>query len=227
MTFGALLAVFWLGLGVPEPAQAQTPPTAVEVAGYSGLHLAAHLGDIAALEAEIGAGADIEALDRSGRRAVHIAAFASREDALHLLAAAGADMDALDRRAYDAVTIAAVAGDLEMLRAALDAGNRADLVASVYDGTALIAAAHLGHWQVVEMLIAAGAPLDHINNIGWTALIEAVVLGNGGPDHQRTVAALVGAGADTMIGDSDGVTPLAMAEARGYSEIAAIIRARQ
>ncbi len=77
------------------------------------------------------------------------------------------------------------------------------------------------------MLIAAGAPLDHINNIGWTALIEAVVLGNGGPDHQRTVAALVGAGADTMIGDSDGVTPLAMAEARGYSEIAAIIRARQ
>ena len=104
-------------------------------------------------------------------------------------------MDALDRRAYDAVTIAAVAGDLEMLRAALDAGNRADLVTSVYDGTALIAAAHLGHWQVVEMLIAAGAPLDHINNIGWTALIEAVVLGNGGPDHQRTVAALVGAGA--------------------------------
>ncbi len=35
----------------------------------------------------------------------------------------------------------------------------------------------------VQHLIDAGAPLDHINNLGWTALVEAVVLGDGGPDH--------------------------------------------
>ncbi len=119
---------FGSALACPSPRRRRRRPRRLRSRVIRGCIWAAHLGDIAALEAEIGAGAEIEALDRSGRRAVHIAAFASREDALHLLAAAGADMDALDRRAYDAVTIAAVAGDLEMLRAALDAGNRADLV---------------------------------------------------------------------------------------------------
>ena len=52
---------------------------------------------------------------------------------------------------------------------------------SPYDGTALIAAAHLGHHEVVRALVEAGAPLDHVNNLGWTALIEAVILGDGGP----------------------------------------------
>ena len=44
----------------------------------------------------------------------------------------------------------------------------------------LIAAAHRGHVDVVRALIAAKAPLNHVNNLGWTALLEAVVLGNGG-----------------------------------------------
>ena len=33
------------------------------------------------------------------------------------------------------------------------------------------------------MLIAAGAPLDHVNNLGWTALMESIVLGDGGTAH--------------------------------------------
>jgi hypothetical protein len=61
------------------------------------------------------------------------------------------------------------------------------LVTSRYDGTALIAAAHLGHDGVVRQLIAAGAPLDHVNNLHWTAVIESIVLGNGGPRHQATL----------------------------------------
>ena len=51
--------------------------------------------------------------------------------------------------------------------------------------------------------MAGGAPLDHMNNLGWTALIEAVVLGDGGPDHVETVRALVKAGADRTIADRD------------------------
>ncbi|GGH41175.1 hypothetical protein SAMN05444007_11821 [Cribrihabitans marinus] len=73
-------------------------------------------------------------------------------------------------------------------------------------------------------LIAGGAPLDHVNNLGWTALIEAVILGDGGPDHIATVRALVEAGAEVSIADRDGVTPLAHTGARGYSDIVAIIR---
>ena len=81
--------------------------------------------------------------------------------------------------------------DLEMLKIALDGGGNPAPSPVRYDGTALIAAAHLGHVEAVKMLIAAKAPLNHVNNLGWTALIEAVVLGNGGADHTATVEALV------------------------------------
>ena len=52
---------------------------------------------------------------------------------------------------------------------------------AAYDGTAPIAAAHLGHDGVVRQLIAAGAPLDHVNNLHWTALIESIVAGRRRP----------------------------------------------
>jgi len=123
------------------------------------------------------------------------------------------------------VTIAAVADDPELMSLALKYGNRSDLVTSIYEGTALIAAAHLGHVEVVQRLIKAGAPLDHVNNLHWTALMEAVVLGDGGPEYIATVEALVQAGANTALADRNGVTPLEHAEQRGYKEIAAIIAA--
>ena len=124
----------------------------------------------------------------------------------------------------DVLTIAAVANDPELVSLALHLGNPPDLITSVYDGTALIAAAHLGHHEVVRRIITGGAPLDHVNNLGWTALIEAVILGDGGPNHVETVRALVKAGADRAIADRDGVTPLQHAQARRYDEIIAILR---
>jgi ankyrin repeat protein len=96
-------------------------------------------------------------------------------------------------------------------------------LSSRYDGTALIAAAHLGFDEVVRMLIRAGAPLDHVNNLGWTALIESIVLGVGGPRHVATLRALVGAGANVNLPDRNGMTPLHLAERRGYREMVEIL----
>ena len=205
-------------------AEAQTPPSPAQIAGYEGLHRAAHQNDVDAIRDLAAAGADLDLRDSSGRTPAHVAAFASNDAALRALAEAGANMNALENGVYDVVTIAAVADDPEMVSLAIELGNRPDLVTSIYDGTALIAAAHLGHHEVVRRLIAGGAPLDHVNNLNWTALIEAVVLGNGGPDHVATVKALVEAGADITIPDGHGATPLELAEARGYGEIADIIR---
>lgn len=209
---------------LPIALQAQTPPSVAQIAGYEGLHRAAHQGDVAAIGQLAAEGAELDARDDAGRTPAHVAAFASNDEALRALAQAGADMDALENGVYDVLTIAAVANDPELVSLALELGNRPDLVTSVYDGTALIAAAHLGHQEVVRRLIDGGAPLDHVNNLSWTALMEAVVLGDGGPDHVESVRALVGAGADTAIPDRHGVTPLQHAEARGYEEIARIIR---
>jgi ankyrin repeat protein len=86
-----------------------------------------------------------------------------------------------------------------------------------------IAAAHLGHDDVVRTLIAAKAPLDHVNNLGWTALIESIVLGDGGKRHIATLNALVDAGANVNLADRLGKTPLALAKKRGFSEMAKIL----
>jgi ankyrin repeat protein len=205
-------------------APAQTPPTPAELAAYRGLHAAAAEGSPESIQRLARQGADVNARDGNGRTPLHVAAFKGHGAAVGALIAAGADPDLLDHQRYDAVTIAAVRDDVPTLKALLSSGASAKLVTSIYDGTALIAAAHLGHDGVVRELIRAGAPLDHVNNLGWTALIEAVVLGNGGPRHVETVRALVEAGADAKIADRNGATPLEHARRRGYGEMIALLR---
>jgi ankyrin repeat protein len=208
------------------PAAAQVPPSPSEVAAYSGLHAAAHRGDVTELEKLARQSPDaINTRDAYGRTPLHVATFARKTDAIKALIKLGADHAALERDRYDAVTIASVADDEENLRALLAAGASAKLMTSRYDGTALIAAAHLGHDGVVRQLIAAGAPLDLVNNLHWTALIESIVLGDGGPRHQRSLQALVDAGANLHLTDRQGLTPFQLAQARGYEPMVRALKA--
>ncbi|MDA1089079.1 MAG: ankyrin repeat domain-containing protein [Proteobacteria bacterium] len=211
-------------LMIPGSILAQTAPSQIEESAYSDLHAAASKGDADQIRRLIVQGAKVEARDRAGRTPLHVAAFKSHEEAVEALAKAGADMNAFENDSYDVITIAAVANDVEMMRLAISLGGNPRNITSPYDGTALIAAAHLGHFDIVRTLIKAGAPLNHINNLGWTALIEAVVLGDGGPRHVNTARALIKAGADVTISDRQGVTPLAHAKQRGYKDIVALFQ---
>ncbi len=218
-----VLSAVLLALGTS--VSAQTPPSKRELNAYDGLFRAAHEGDADAIRRLTrNQGADVNARDRRGRTPAHVAAFASQDDALRALAKAGADMNALEGNAYDVVTIAAVADDPELMSLAISLGNDPGLITSPYEGTALIAAAHLGHAEVVRRLIAAGAPLDHVNNLHWTAVMEAVVLGDGGADHLAVLDALLLAGADRSLADRQGLTPLDHAMRRGYAELADRLR---
>lgn len=205
-----------------SPAAAQTAPSTQEIAAYSGLHAAAHTGDVKRIT-QLAAGKALNARDGNGRTPIHVAAFARQREAIRALAKAGANLNLLDKDRYDAVTIASVADDEKTLRTLLALGASAKQVTSRYDGTALIAAAHLGHEGVVRQLIAAGAPLDHVNNLHWTAAIEAVVLGDGGPRHQHTLQALITAGANLQLADRHGQTPLQLAKSRGYAEMVSML----
>ena len=222
---GPGIAMLGPGGGGPGPgaAAAQTPPSPTEVSRYTGLHAAAARGDAAEIARLLAQGADPNARDGNGRTPLHVAVFAAHPDAVRALVRGGAQPNAFDAQRYDIVTIAAVKDDLPMVRLALDLGASARNVTSPYDGTALIAAAHLGHDGVVRALIAGGAPLDHVNNLGWTAVMESVVLGQGGPRHVATLRALIEAGADTNIPDRQGVSALAHARARGYVEMVALL----
>ncbi len=204
---------------------AQVGPSQSEVAQFGALHAAAHRGDLVRLAAALAGGAPVNGRDGHGRTPLHVAAFARQREAIRRLAAAGVDLGALENDRYDAVTIASVADDEETLKVLLALGASAKLTTSRYDGTALIAAAHLGHDGVVRQLIAAGAPLDHVNNLHWTAAIEAVVLGDGGPRHQATLRALVDAGANLKLSDRSGQTPLQLARSRGYEAMVRILEA--
>jgi ankyrin repeat protein len=204
-------------------AQAQVGPSAAEVATYTGLHAAAYKGDTAKIARLAAAGAPLNATDAHGRTPLHVATFARQREAIRALAKAGADINRLENDRYDGVTIASVADDEETLRVLLQLGASAKQTTSRYDGTALIAAAHLGHDGVVRQLIAAGAPLDHVNNLHWTAVIESIVLGDGGARHQATLKALIDAGASLALTDRQGQTPLALAKSRGYSAMVVML----
>jgi len=222
----SILCLLAAGL-TPASLKAQVPPSSADVMGYSGLFDAAQRGDAARIKSLVASGAmnSVDARDSHGRTPLHVAAYARKHDALRALAAAGANVNALENDRYDIITIAAVADDVPTLEVALSLGASARNITSRWDGTALIAAAHLGHAEVVKTLIRAGAPLNHVNNLGWTALIESIVLGDGGARHTDTLRALVAAGADVNIADRGGQTPLALATARRYRAMVDILKA--
>ena len=204
-------------------ALAQVAPPAQEIAGYKGLFAAAARGDAAEIARLAAGGADVNAREAYGRTPLHVATFGRHHEAINALARARANLDLKESDRYDAVTVAAVADDVATLKLLLQLGASAKQITSRYDGTALIAAAHLGHDEVVRMLIAAGAPLDHVNNLNWTALIESIVLGQGGRRHVATLEALVRAGANVNLADRNGQTPLQLARQRGFRAMVAIL----
>ncbi len=217
-----LSLMLWMLAQAPD-AGAQIAPTPAETAAYTGLHAAAANGNAAAAGAALGKPALLDARDSHGRTPLHVATYFGKHEVMRALVKAGADANALDSQDYDIVTIAAVADDLATLKVALEIGCSPGNVTSPWQGTALIAAAHLGHEEIVRALIEAGAPLDHVNSLHWTALIEAVVLGDGGKRHQDTARYLVEAGANRALADKEGHTPLDLARARGYVEMVEII----
>lgn len=95
-----------------------------------------------------------------------------------------------------------------------------------FGGLSPIPASERGHIDYVRRVVLTGVDLNHVNDLGWTALLEAVILGDGGPNHQEVVQILLAAGADRDIADRAGVTALQHAEQRGQNEVARLLRQR-
>lgn len=181
-------------------------------------------GDVSGVRAALAAGAPLEARDAARRTALLIAVRADHVEIARLLIDAGADVNARDNIRDTPFLYAGAEGRNEILKAILATG-RANLAdTNRYGGTALMPAAHHGHPETVRILLGTKIDVDHVNDLGWTALLEAVILGDGGPVYQEIVGLLVDAGAKG-IPDKDGFTPLDHARRRGFQEIAARIDA--
>jgi uncharacterized protein len=205
------------------PLMAQTPPTERELRIYAGLHAAAATGDVAAIEQLIADGEKPNVQDSHSRTPLIVAAFRRQQAAAQALLRLGANPNARDGDGYDVVTIAAINHDTELLKAALAGGASARTVVGRDNGSALISAAQLGFTDIVRALIEANADVDHVNTRGWTALITAVVLGNGSKQHIEAVEALVNARADGDVKDQQGKRAIDYARARGYTDMVRIL----
>jgi uncharacterized protein len=184
------------------------------------LIVASERGDTSAALRLLAAGADINAQDARGRTAVLAATHGNHADTVRALIEASADVNIRDNRTDNVLLYAGAEGLLDILRLAIAAGADTRLT-NRFGGTALIPAAERGHVAVVgELLAHSDVHVNHVNNLGWTALLEAIVLSDGGPKHQQIVQLLIDHSADVNIADSEGVTPLQHARKRGYTTIA-------
>ena len=183
-------------------------------------------GDRAALKKLLQEGAPVTA--RNAQRATALLLAVRKRDAaaVQLLVAAGADVNAQDNIKDSPFLLAGALGDVEILKLLIAAKPGPDFTrVNRYGGSALIPACERGHVDAVKLLIRAGVPVDHVNRLGWTGLLEAIILSDGGKKHQQIVAALIKAGADVDLADKDKVRPLQHAKQRGYAKIVALLEA--
>ena len=188
------------------------------------LLVAAAAGDADSVALALRAGADQETTDDRRRTPLLLAVTNDRVDVARVLVALGGNPNALDAQHDTPWLVTGVTGSVPMLEALLPA-NPDLAVRNRFGGLSVIPASERGHVEYVGRVVQTGIDVNHVNDLGWTALLEAVILGDGGPRHQEIVRILVAAGADRSIADKNGVSPLQHAQRKGHREIAAILSA--
>lgn len=164
-------------------------------------------------------GAYINITDSKGRTPLMIATYKNDVKTAKALIEAGADVNIQDDMKNNPFLYAGAEGYLHILKLTIDAGADPSLT-NRYGGTALIPASEHGYIDVInELLTRTSVDVNHVNNLGWTALMEAIVLSNGNETQQQVIRLLIEHGADVTIPDNDGVTPLEHARAHNFEEI--------
>ncbi|MEJ9231852.1 ankyrin repeat domain-containing protein [Peribacillus butanolivorans] len=168
-------------------------------------------------------GADINTQDSEGRTATMIATYNNDVKTAKILITAGADVNIQDDMKNNPFLYAGAEGYLEILQLTINAGVD-PTITNRYGGTALIPASEHGYVNVIkELLTNTDIDINHVNNLGWTALLEAIILSNGDEKQQQTVQLLIDHGADVNIADHNNVTPLQHAREKGFKEIEQIL----
>lgn len=131
----------------------------------------------------------------------------------------GADVNFQNTMKDSPFLYASASGYFDLVKLYLENGARFNIY-NRYGGTGLIPAAEKGHIETVHLLAnTPNYPINHINNLGWTALLETIILGDGSEKYNKIVRILLAAGADKNIADKHNSTPLDHARRKGYKEM--------
>ena len=221
---GGLAALTLAGCGTNEPAMKTNPRRTDQMADADQQLLdGAESGDAATVSAALAAGANVETRNARRRTPLLLAAAADRIDPARELLKHGADVNAVDDQSDTPFLVTGVTGSVAMLELLLPHHPNFKIY-NRFGGTALIPACERGHVDFVRRAVRTGIEVNHVNELGWTGLLEAVILGSGGRDHQEIVRILLANGADPTIADRDGVTALQHARTQGYDEIVRLLR---
>ncbi|MEQ6280687.1 ankyrin repeat domain-containing protein [Kluyvera huaxiensis] len=185
--------------------------------------LAAQQGELAKLKSCLRQVVDINACNRQGQTAITLASLNKKYDCVAALIDAGVDINKQDQTCLNPFLISCLNNDLTLLRLILPA--RPDLNRLTrFGGVGLTPACEKGHLEIVkELLIRSNINVNHTNFVGWTPLLEAIVLNDGGEIQQTIVALLLEHGASPYMTDKYGKTPLELAREKGYEEIAQLL----
>jgi ankyrin repeat protein len=217
------LNISWLVLGLAAFMTVAMPQDAnAESAASRELLAAAERGDGVALQRLIAASVPLDPVDAAGRTPLLIAVERNHGGAAALLIAAGANINAQAANADTPWLLAGALGRADMLRLMTPKGPDFS-IRNRFGGNALIPACERGHVEAVRVLLTSAIDVNHVNNLGWTCLLEIVILGDGGPRHVEVTRLVLAAGANPNIADKDGVSPLAHARRKGQREIARLI----
>lgn len=187
------------------------------------LFQAAERGDADTLCDLVQNGANINAQDPHGKTALMIATYHNDIETARVLIELGADVNIQDGIKNSPFLYAGAEGYLEILRLTIDGGAN-PAITNRFGGTALIPASEHGYVEVVkELLTRTDIEVNHVNNLGWTALLEAIILNQGDEKQQQTIRLLIEHGADVNIPDKNGVTPLQHAKKMGFKAIEKIL----
>lgn len=179
--------------------------------------------DIIGMQNAIKNGLNINLQNTKKESLLLIATQNNRIEIATLLVENGADVNKQAENLDSPFLLAGANGQTDLVKLYLENGARFDIYNRYY-GTALIPASERGHVRTVELLSSIeNFPINHINNLGWTALMEAVVLGNGSEKYQEIVKILITNGADINIPDFKGTTVLEHAIKKKQYKIAEII----
>jgi uncharacterized protein len=212
------LVVGLLVLGLSQMTSSQTPEP------VRAMQEAAARGDAETLQRLIAAGVSLESANAAGETPLLLAVKHNHLAAATLLIDAGSNINAQAANKDSPWLLAGALGRTEMLRHMIPKGPDFAL-RNRFGGNALIPACERAHVETVKLLLTTRIDVNHINDLGWTCLLEIVILGDGGPRHVEVARLVLAAGADPKIADKDGVSPLTHARRKGQTEIARLIEA--
>lgn len=184
---------------------------------------AAGKGDIDTLIQCVEQGVDINFRGKAKRTAILSAAMNDQYEAVDYLISIGADVDLQDETCFNPFIYGCIHNKLELVKKMIKADTNLELL-SRFGGVGLTPACEKGHFEVVrELLTTTDINVNHTNFVGWTPLIEAIILSDGGSKQQEIIRLLIEHGANTQMTDKYGVTPLELARRKGYTEIEQIL----